>query len=510
MAVDSMHTRDMNRVGKGTKMQKQTNKIISSCLKKAQCFLYAMLMVLSTVHIVSAASINIETSGAEILKFEQAASEIFIADPTIADVQLSSPHTAYVFGKAPGATKLYVTDAKGKQLLDTTVIVSHNLAQLRELISAYDPHDLIEVKSISGAIILSGVVDSPKISEEIRAISEKFLAKAGVTEKNSSGTVINRMTVKAPTQIQLQVVVAEVAKNVLNQFGINWQAVFTNVGDHFNFAALTGRAPFAGPNPLNPAMPATVTSLGRPTSTPDDVQSTLGANYLNSNNNINVAVDLLSRDELVTILAKPNLVCISGETATFLAGGEFPYPVPQQQGQVTVEFKQYGVSLAFTPTVLDGNLISIRVRPEVSELDFTTGLRILNQEVPGILTRRAETTVELASGDTYAIAGLMKNDVAAKIDSLPGLGDLPILGPLFRSNRFERGDTELVILVTPYLVQPTKGKEMLTPTDGMQYASFIEQIVDRKIVKQGVQKGQAPAYGSAGVRLYGPAGFSIE
>ncbi len=497
------HNKDNKRMGRAMDMQVIMRLKGLATLSK-QSFL-ASAIILSAMIEYAAASINLETSGAELLKFDQPASELFIADPTIADVQLSSPHTAYVFGKTPGATKLYVTDAKGNQILNTTVIVSHNLAQLRELIAEFDPHELIEVKSVSGAIILSGVVDSPKVSEEIRAIAEKFLGKSG-------GSVINRMTVKAPTQVRLQVKVAEVAKSIINQFGINWQAVFTNVGDHFNFGALTGRAPFTnGAQPGSPLNNSTVTTLNRPLSTPNNLASTLGANYNDlPNNNINVALDLLARDQLVTILAEPNLVCISGETATFLAGGEFPYPVPQQEGQITIDFKQYGVSLAFTPTVLDGNLISMRVRPEVSELDPANGVEIFQTQVPGILTRRAETTVELASGDTYAIAGLLKNNVTALIDSLPGLGDLPILGTLFRSNRFQRGDTELVITVTPYLVQPSTGKEMILPTDGIHYASFVEQILERRIIKQGIQKGQAPGYGAGGIRLSGPAGFSLD
>lgn len=359
-----------------------------------------------------------------------------------------------------------------------------------------------------GAIILSGVVESPKSSEEIRSIAEKYLGK-------TAGTVINRMTVKAPTQVQLQVKVAEVAKTVLNEFAINWQSVFTNVGDHFNFATLTGRnlPALTGGTPLivPGSNPSNITTMQQGvdilTQTPLD---TIGINYFDKNTNINAVIDALEREQLLTVLAEPNLVCISGETATFLAGGEFPYPVPQSFGQVTVDFKQYGVSLAFTPTVLDGNLISMRVRPEVSELDFTTGTLILGQEVPGILTRRAETTVELATGQSYAIAGLLKNQTDSRIDGVPGLADLPVLGALFRSNAFKRQDTELVIIVTPYLVQPASGKELLVPTDGLNFASFIEMILERRMVKQGTQKGQAPAYGSGGVRLAGPAGFSLE
>lgn len=316
------------------------------------------------------------------------------------------------------------------------------------------------------------------------------------------------MTIKPPVQINLRVKVAEVERNVLNQFGINWQAVISNVGK-FKLGALTHRAPFTD----LPIVSNDVTSIQQPTTMVQGQtlsESTIGFGYVSSQMDINAAIDLLAQDGLITILAEPNLVAVSGETASFLAGGEFPYPIPQQFGQVSIDFKQYGVSLAFTPTVLDGNLISIRVRPEVSELDPLTGTSVLGTSVPGILTRRAETTIQLGSGQSFAIAGLLKNTVRSTINSLPGLGDLPILGALFRSNSFQRGDTELAIIVTPYLVEPVSGKELALPTDGLNYATFLEQIFERTLIKQTAQRGESPAFGPGGLRLMGPAGFSVE
>lgn len=481
----------------------QKMNILKEVKMRSLVALCAIGMIFFPLPLAFSKSIILEVNDAEVLNFDKDVAEIFIANPDIADVQLSSPHTAYVFGKTPGATKLFVMNGKGKEILKADIHVTYNLSQLKEMIAPFDPYGLVELRSIPGAIILEGQVDSPKTSEDIRSIAEKFLGKK---DKGSELSVINRLSIKTPVQVNVRVKVAEVKRSVLNNLGINWQATIANAG-LFNFGALTGRSPLTA----TPILGNNVTSLvAAPSILPNTNLNSLGFNVQNSHVDINAVIDMLSQDGLVTILAEPNLVAISGETASFLAGGEFPYPVPQQLGNITIEFKQYGISLAFTPTVMDGRLISMRVRPEVSELDPTTGISVNGISVPGILTRWAETTVELASGQTFAIAGLIQNQTASYINALPGLGDLPILGALFRSNQFQRGDTELVILVTPYLVEPASGKEMLAPTDNLNFATFVEQIFERRLVKEGVQKGKAPAFGPGGVRLIGPAGFSIE
>lgn len=448
-------------------------------------------------------TINVPLDGAQTLKFGQGLSEVFIANPDVADVQLSNSQTIYIFGKSLGTTKIFATDSKGNEVLSANVVVGFDLENFRELISNYDPHELVEVKTIPGGLLLEGPVDSPAAADNIVTLAQNFINKG----KDSKLAVLNRLTIKPPLQVNLRVKIAEVGRGVLNQLGVNWQDVVSNVGN-FKFGFLGNRAPFTA----TPILNNDVTSITQPPAvlTGGDQVSSMGFGFRNSKVNLNAALDLLSQDNLVTILAEPNLTAVSGETASFLAGGEFPYPVPQQFNTITIEFKQYGVSLAFTPTVMDGNLISMRVRPEVSELDPSTGI-VLNQiAVPGILTRRAETTIQLGSGQSFAIAGLLKNTVKANISSLPGLGDIPILGPLFRSNDFQRGESELVILVTPYIVEPTSGKEMLLPTDGMNYASFVEQIFERRLIKPGVEKGKSPTFGPGGVRLIGPAGFSVD
>ena len=497
-------------------MKTSINSALKSVKIKTLICMYIIVIYSFFILPLSAKTIQLEIGGAHILKFNEGVSEIFIANPDIADVQLSNKHSAYLFGKAAGITRIFAMDPKGNEILNGEIVVTHNLLYLREIIDAYDPHGLVELRSIPGGILIEGMVDSPKAADNIASLAEKFIVGgttgiAGAGAAAAQQTVVNRLTIKPPVQVNLRVKVAEVSRSVLNKLNFDWQAVFANIGN-FNFAALTGRSPITD----TPIATSTVTTLvqeplGQVTTGQGAlIANTLGANFNTARANINAVVDALSQEGLVTILAEPNLIAVSGETASFLAGGEFPYPIPQQLGQITIDFKQFGVSLAFTPTVLDGNLISMRVRPEVSELDFSTGTTVLGTTVPGILTRRAETTVQLGSGQTFAIAGLLKNTIGSGIAALPGLGDLPILGALFRSNAFKRGDTELVILVTPYLVEPSSGKEMLLPTDGLNYATFVEQIFERRLTKPGVQKGQAPAFGPGGVRLMGPAGFSVE
>ncbi len=475
--------------------------IVCKNLRKKAFFNAFVLMSFLFLSPAFAKTINISTDSAEMIKFESGVSEVFIANPEIADVQLSNRNTVYLFGKSVGTTKLIALDAKGKEVLNADIAVTFSLTQLKEVIGAHDPHGLVEMKSIPGGILIEGIVDSPKVAEDIRSLVDKFIKKS----KDTDQTVINRLTIRPPVQINLRVKVAEVERSVINRLGINWQAV-VNSGS-FKFGALTNRAPFTAV----PILDNDVTSITQlATTIPGEQISAIGFGFHNTHANINAAIDLLAQENFVTILAEPNLTAVSGETASFLAGGEFPYPVPQQLGNITIDFKQYGVSLAFTPTVLDGSLISLRVRPEVSELDPSTGITLNGVAVPGILTRRAETTIQMGSGETFVIGGLLKSTILSDIAALPGLGDLPILGTLFRSNSFQRGDSELVILVTPYIVEPSSGKEMILPTDGLNYATFVEQVFERRLIKQGVEKGHAPAFGPGGVRLMGPAGFSIE
>jgi pilus assembly protein CpaC len=242
--------------------------------------------------------------------------------------------------------------------------------------------------------------------------------------------------------------------------------------------------------------------------------SSLFGNYASNDVNVSAIVDALERDGLVNVLAEPNLTALSGETASFLAGGEFPVPVGQDNDQIQIEFKQFGVSLAFTPTVLTANRISLRVRPEVSDLSDKGAIRVRDLTIPALSTRRAETTVELGSGQSFAIGGLISNSTRSNLEKVPGLGDLPVLGALFRSNGFRRSETELVIIVTPYLVAPVSAPQVLaTPLDGLEDPSDLERLIQGSIADGAPRPGAVPPLSRTTTtthRLAGPAGFMLD
>jgi pilus assembly protein CpaC len=259
--------------------------------------------------------------------------------------------------------------------------------------------------------------------------------------------------------------VAEVQRTVVNALGINWSAF---VNQNMKLGLLTGR----GASIVN----STTGNFIQAPQTPNPLNS-LGAQF-HTNNQASYAtvLDALAQEQLATILAEPTLVAASGEEASFLAGGEFPYPVAQGTGTgvtITYQFKQYGINLAFLPVVIDDKIV-MRIRIEVSDLDFTQSIQSAGSYIPAVRTRRAETTVEMGNGQSMVLAGLLSELASSAINSMPGLGDLPILGPLFRSNNFQNKLTELVIMVTPYYVDPMDSpQEVSLPTDGLQYANII-------------------------------------
>jgi pilus assembly protein CpaC len=445
-------------------------------------------------------SVTVELSEGLLVRLDEPASSIFIANPAIADVNVKSSRLVYLFGTKPGETSLFALDEEDNVIANIKVVVTHNISRLSESLNRLIPEGGIKASSIDGAIVLSGAVRNATQAEDARRLTARFL---GENEE-----VINQLDVTAPNQINLRVRIAEVSREVINQFGINWETAFTGATD-FLFGIATG----------SPVVPSTL--FGTQTVSPPPV----GGSFLTRNNlgnsvffrstagdfDVNGLIDLLATDGLVTLLAEPNLTALSGETASFLAGGEFPIPVPQRNGNITITFKQFGVQLAFTPTLVGDGRISMRVAPEVSQLSSAGAIVINSIQVPALTTRRAETTVELGSGQAFAIAGLMLDNTQQNVDEVPGLADLPILGPLFRSDRFERDESELVIIVTPYIVQPVANEHLLAaPTD--PYMNREQSPADRALTLSPAQpqtiplaSGLAPANAPAQ-----PSGFIVE
>ncbi len=377
---------------------------------------------------------------------ESPASTIFIANPEVADVQVVTPTRIMVLGKQAGETSLLISGEKGEVLAQRTVIVGPNLAELRHALRAISPDSSIKVESVPNGLILSGEVATATIGEEARRIAARYIPK-----ENSD--IINRIKVKANNQIQIRVRFAEVSRDVDKRFGIDWETV-GNVGG-FTLGLATG-ADFIAAG----ATAITRTTIG------SDTNDAFATSYNDSHVSINGMIDALAKDGLVTILAEPSLTALSGETASFLAGGEFPIPVPQSSDTITIEWKQYGVSLAFTPTIIGENRINLHVRPEVSQLTNIGAITLNDIVVPALTTRRAETTIELNSGQSFALAGLLNNQQSQSVNKFPFLGDIPVLGPLFRSTRFQNNESELIIIITPYIVKPTSQEKLGLPTDG--------------------------------------------
>jgi pilus assembly protein CpaC len=280
----------------------------------------------------------------------------------------------------------------------------------------------------------------------------------------------------------------------LKEFGINWESLFQS--GNFTFGLVSGRTVSDG--------------FGSFLRSPTGANSAFGS-WQSGDDFINTALDALAEEGLVNVLAEPNLTALSGETASFLAGGEFPIPIDSDDDGLEIEFKEFGISLAFTPTVLSSSRISLRVRPEVSDLSDKGAITINGLTIPALATRRAETTVELGSGQSFAIGGLLSTDIENAISKYPGIGDLPVLGTLFRSTRFRSNETELVILVTPYLVRPVDEPRMALPTDGYRAPSDVERILMGRLHSAQLQPGRAGPLNPDGARrLVGPVGFVLE
>ena len=443
-------------------------------------------------------TVEIEANTAEAIRLGENATEIFVSNPEIADVQAHSSRTLYVFGKKPGETTVFASNAQGRMLATLRVRVTHALSQLRGAIGQLGHAETVRVTSIPGALVLSGTVGTPGIAADIQRTAETFLVDP------QRERVINHLGVTAPTQVSLRVRVAEVSRTVNQQLGINWNTAF-GFGA-FSLGLVQGRNILDVTGDITGVAGGLLSAPTIQNATP----SSIGGTYSGGRINANTVIDALANEGLITILAEPNLTALSGETASFLAGGEFPIPVAQQNNSLTIEFKQFGVSLAFTPTVLDDGRISLKVRPEVSEINNDLGIKLASTTVPGISTRRAETTVELGSGQSFAIGGLLQNNTASGLDKTPGLGDLPVLGPLFRSSRFQRNESELVIMVTPVLVKPVSGHGLALPTDGLEATSQMDRFLNQRLNRTHATPGIPMAAGGDTRRLVGPSGFIVE
>lgn len=425
--------------------------------------------------------VEVELNKGRMIKLPQAIGSVVIADPLTADVQVVSPKLLFVHGKKVGETSVYAVDSMDNTIFNAVIQVNHNLSRLEETIRRVSPNSDVAFKTVDGGLVMDGYAPSAAESENIRNVASAFI---GTNDK-----MINMVKTAGSDQVTLQVKIVEMTRTDVKRFGINLQAAL-NPGS-FAFQVLQG---------ANIELDSSGV-LDRNGSTSTGILGT----WTPGNDTIRGMIDALETQGLVNVLAEPSLTTASGKTANFLAGGEFPIPVRDGNGSISVEYKPFGVSLNFTPVVMAKDRISITVAPEVSTINFENPIEVSGLRNPIVLTRKAQATVELGSGQTFALAGLLKSENNNSIDKFPGLGDVPVLGSLFRSQQFQNDQTELVILVTPYIVRPVSEQKLQTPLDGFVPPNDLQRLLLGNLYQQEplIEAETMP-------KLHGEGGFILE
>ncbi len=413
--------------------------------------------------------IPVEINKGKMIKLGQSASAIIIADPIIADIQVVSPKLLFVRGKKVGETSIYAVDSKDNTIFTAVVEVTHNLSKLEQTVKSVSPDSDIGFRTVDGGLVMEGYAPSAAESESIGNVASTFI---GAGEK-----MVNMVKTSGSDQVTLQVKIVEMAHSDLKTLNLNLQEAFG--AGNFSMQVLQGaNIGFDSAGLVNRGTSTNTAILGQ---------------WQNDGTTLRSMVDVLETQGLVSVLAEPTLTTTSGKAASFLAGGEFPIAVNGGDNSISISYRPFGVSLNFTPVVMSKDRISITVAPEVSTIDFSntvsSGSGISN---PVILTRKASTTLEMGSGQTFALAGLLKNDLSNGIKKFPGLGDVPVLGALFRSQQFQNNQTELVILVTPYIVRPVAEKTMQTPLDGYKAPTDLQRLLLGNLYQQEPMTDEAP------------------
>jgi pilus assembly protein CpaC len=437
------------------------------------------------------------------IEMPRPARDIIMSNPQAVDAVVQTSNRIFLMAKGFGESNAFIFDENGDQFATLEIYVKRETADLDALLARLIPGSDITAEVLNNTIILTGTVRTPVDSNRAGQIARQFITAQyqfktastadGVTLQNQpqggqgfanplESNVINMLAVGGEEQVMLKVTVAEVQRTLLKQFGINIGATI-NAGN-FTTSVLTENAlPLTAAAGLGtlpvPGITALTQNLANFNAGP--APGTFGNSGLNgkwSNDSAQVthAVRALERAGLMRTLAEPTLTAISGEAAKFLAGGEFPIPVSDGDGGITVTFKEFGIGVSFTPTVMSEGRISLKIETEVSELSQNGAVSLNGLQIPALSKREAQSTVELPSGGSLALAGLISDGVRQNIDGLPGLKDLPVLGTLFRSRDFIKEETELVVIVTPYLVKPVARQELGAPSDGLAAATDLKGI----------------------------------
>jgi pilus assembly protein CpaC len=404
---------------------------------------------------VGAGELEVPVNKSQVLRVDRAYAKALIGNPDIADIVPISETSVYVLGKKTGTTSLTLYDRSNNLIAVVDVVVGPDVTSLKRQLSEMLPANEISAAMSNDSIVLQGMVRNAVDADRAVQIAETY----------APGKVVNLLSLGSSQQVMLEVRFAEVKRSALQQLGLNWDAL----SDGGKFGGIIGGGSSLS---TNPNTGETNFSHGAIT----DSFAIISRAFRAFGANFNVTLDALERKGAITTLAEPTLIALSGETASFLAGGEFPVPTVQGGGggaaggngggtAISVEWKPFGVSLAFTPTVLADGVINMVIAPEVSSIDPTASIVINNLTIPGLQTRRAKTTLEIRDGESFAMAGLLRRDFQDTIRQVPLLGSIPIIGTLFRSTGFQHEETELVIIVTPRLVRPVPAGTLKAPTD---------------------------------------------
>jgi pilus assembly protein CpaC len=437
------------------------------------------LALSSLLFIYTGQSLALELSISEgyLINLPSKATTIFIANPSIASYQVPAADKIFIFGRQAGNTNLYALDTNGSVIFSDQIKVQHNTTELNAQIAELYPQARVEAISNNGQLLLKGTVPSAIMATAVIELARSYMVSAenegsnAGEQKNASNDAsnavlepINQLAVTLPNQVNIRVRIAEVSRTVTTQLGLH-------PGENFLGMQNTNWSqPSVGSSSMDVNQ-----AVGKVIGV--DIFGSLNKIFGLKLNSHSIMLDALAKEGAAKLLAEPNLTAMSGETATFMAGGEFPIPVSlTQNGQVVIEYKQYGVLLNITPTVLSDRRISLKIEPEVSSLDLLSAQTFNGLSVPAIKARRAKTTVELASGESFMLAGLLMNDESNSVSKFPFLGDIPVLGALFRSTNYNRNETELVIIAEAYVVEPSRDKNLALPTDFYTPYSDLERL----------------------------------
>ncbi|WEM45625.1 type II and III secretion system protein family protein (plasmid) [Photobacterium sp. DA100] len=406
-------------------------------------------------------SIAVPQHKSRLIEIPGSAKKISIGNPDVADILILRSNKIYVLGKALGTTNVIVWDSRGRLITVLDVEVTHDLNALKAKLYEFMPQEKISVYTSQNKLVLGGDVSSAEKIAMAEEIANTFTGK-------DTG-IINLMNVGGSHQIMLEVTVAEVQRSLIREFDSNF--VFARNNSNWTWGTVNGGASIPVVPPVDDAGNIITEIISAPLNIEDNG---LFASYLSGSTLFSAAFSIAKTNGLAKVLAEPTLTALSGESAEFLSGGEFPIPVPNDEN-ITIEFKEFGVGLQFVPTVSSSDSINLALNIEVSEITNQNAVTVSPSGtasqffVPALSKRSAKTTVELGNGQTIGIAGLLNETVTDVVDKLPGLGDLPVIGQLFRSQSFRKGETELVILVTPRLAKPVRRQDLTLPTD-----SFVE------------------------------------